>query len=602
MLNTIVFNFLCLLAAYSHFRTMTTDPGAVPKGALPLPREDDVSSSLALINNDSFSSLDNGTNTDSVLSMNVDYSSGTSGPNSNANADTNFVDLEEGGTPSSINDGINKSVTLTTSESRRPITSGSGSGSTTSMAVMADAAPQRSSSAPPPINSQHLRAGSSAAALNKLQLIGHYKDVRSCKRCKTFKPARAHHCSQCSRCIVKMDHHCPWVNNCVGIGNHKLFVLFLLYTVLISTHCLALITLRYMSCASSLDCGEIGPLGHMLTMFLIIMCVLFGLFTLCMLGEQWMSFESDETTVERIIRLKTTKQQTSYNSNNNATSNSDGPVRQFHVTEFIEVFGTANAVPGRDISDTSDLTNSHNAGGTVADTDADTVCSLANFIFWLSPTPISYYSQELRDKIYGFTCISPAMRMNNSIGSANSRLCVGTVAGESIRNCCSGSSGSGSGSSSGPCSVHGASSGSAVNKNKNEEEDDESESEGEGEEDTEQDALLPPGMKSSLQQSPSFTESAHMNNNNNSRSSRDIDEDIGLDLEAGVVLGSPTTVAAPLFPPIATAVADTFVRSSGNGSGRTANDVLSTGSSNSSANNSSLLNNSARKRTAYSAL
>ena len=45
--------------------------------------------------------------------------------------------------------------------------------------------------------------------------------VSYCRRCRHFRPPRAHHCSVCNRCIAHLDHHCPWVNNCIGRNNYR---------------------------------------------------------------------------------------------------------------------------------------------------------------------------------------------------------------------------------------------------------------------------------------------------------------------------------------------------------------------------------------------
>jgi len=55
------------------------------------------------------------------------------------------------------------------------------------------------------------------------------QSVRYCEKCVHIKPDRSHHCSICGVCVTKMDHHCPWVNNCVGFANYKFFILFLGY-------------------------------------------------------------------------------------------------------------------------------------------------------------------------------------------------------------------------------------------------------------------------------------------------------------------------------------------------------------------------------------
>ena len=52
-----------------------------------------------------------------------------------------------------------------------------------------------------------------------------------CEACLIVQAVPAKHCKLCEHCCLKFDHHCLFVNKCVGLKNHRTFIKFLFSTI-----------------------------------------------------------------------------------------------------------------------------------------------------------------------------------------------------------------------------------------------------------------------------------------------------------------------------------------------------------------------------------
>lgn len=81
-------------------------------------------------------------------------------------------------------------------------------------------------------------------------------DWNVCQKCLMHRPPNAHHCRRCGHCVRKMDHHCPWVNNCVGEDNQFAFMLLLAYAYTLSIMTLVLDILHLYFMPPCLTCDK----------------------------------------------------------------------------------------------------------------------------------------------------------------------------------------------------------------------------------------------------------------------------------------------------------------------------------------------------------
>lgn len=63
-----------------------------------------------------------------------------------------------------------------------------------------------------------------------------------CPFCEVSYTQDSRHCFICNKCVHNFDHHCPWLNNCVGRDNHLVFYAYittlLVYFIMLNTMCI----------------------------------------------------------------------------------------------------------------------------------------------------------------------------------------------------------------------------------------------------------------------------------------------------------------------------------------------------------------------------
>ena len=73
--------------------------------------------------------------------------------------------------------------------------------------------------------------------INHIKQIMRLKEVKInlfkyCPKCLVRRTKNSRHCVICEECCEGFDHHCYWVNNCIGKNNYKCFIVFLFLSLL----------------------------------------------------------------------------------------------------------------------------------------------------------------------------------------------------------------------------------------------------------------------------------------------------------------------------------------------------------------------------------
>ncbi|CDW75853.1 dhhc zinc finger domain containing protein [Stylonychia lemnae] len=160
-----------------------------------------------------------------------------------------------------------------------------------------------------------------------LQIVPKFEPHQLCPDCSLIRTQRCRHCNICNKCVERYDHHCPWINNCVGYRNHCYFYIYIvsLLTYMITVFFILVTSLesrlkphlkisqiKDMYILDSLSNAIYGVEGdersyfimNLCNIILLIVCIIFMIPLMILVFVQTKNMMSNETTGERFSRKR----------------------------------------------------------------------------------------------------------------------------------------------------------------------------------------------------------------------------------------------------------------------------------------------------------